>query len=364
MKLKKSLLTFSGLVRYYGRERNPKFKVSLLQRLRMWRRGFCTDSAVYYDFEAFGRPFFLTEYEMYARAIRINTGYTEVMNNKLVFNDLLEGLARTATVYGYVEKGKIRPHRGYPEFCSSDALMQLLREGQLLLCKAFVGSRGQGVFSLSYRDGHYYKSGETITPEELETLIQSLDQYMICDFIEQADYSNEVCAHTGNTIKVLTMIDPETNEAFIAAAAHRFGTTKSQPVDAYGEGGVCGVIDPETGVIYDAFRIAEGKRVKVTHHHETKAPIVGLQIPRWSEFREEVLALANKLSYVKYIAWDTILQNDGFTVVEGNTNSNIAIFQALKPLLLEERNRAFYRHHGVLRRKLPDSSEIQEREHS
>lgn len=354
-------LTLSGLVLYLKREQRPKFKVSIFRRIAMWRRGFCTDSAVYYDFKNFDPRLFLTEYEMYARAIRINVGYTEVLNNKLTFNDLLEGMAKTATVYGYVEKGTIRPHRNHPEFSSVEALKEVLQQKKRLLLKAFVGSRGQGVFSFSFDEGKYFQSGTEINEETITKVVSGLNHYLICDFVEQADYSNEVCAHTGNTVKVLTMIDPETNRAFIAAAAHRFGTRLSQPVDAYGQGGCCGVIDPETGQIYDAFRIVDNKRIRIEKHPESNAIIIGLTIPNWPQFKNDILALAEKFSYIKYIAWDTILQNEGFTVVEGNANTNIAIFQALKPLLLEERNRAFYRHHGVIRRKLPKPFESQER---
>ncbi|MFA7691514.1 MAG: hypothetical protein GX117_12685 [Candidatus Hydrogenedentes bacterium] len=352
--MKRILLTIASFLLFVKRELTTQQRISLWNTLKMWRRGFSRNAIIYYDFKRFDRSLFLTDYEMYTKVVKINLGYTELINNKIAFNDLISSVVRTAKVHAYIEKGRLIPHREKPGIDSVDALKALLKSGQKLIFKGFIGGFGKNVFALSWEDGSFYRNNTPIEEAEVESIVQNCHHYLVCDFVYQAAYARDIFPHSGNTIKFLTMIDPENKEAFIATAMHRFGTKQSAPVDAVGSQGCCAAIDLETGVLYDANRVENSKVIKITSHPDTNQAIVGVQIPNWNTLCEEVCALAKNFSYINYIAWDVLVQEDGFVVLEGNTNSGINLFQSFKPLLLNPRNRKFYRHHGIIR-NLPDT---------
>jgi hypothetical protein len=348
--IKKQLLSIAGLFRFIKRELKPKFIIPFHKKIQMWSMGFSAESFIYYDFKKFRKRDFLTEYQMYCRAIKINAGYTEVMNNKLLFNYLIQNVAKVPKIYAMVQNGKIIPLDNLRQIQDLKSLIEFCKIEKNLIIKIFESSSGYGVFKLSWIKNTVLLNDKPTSVEDLEQKLSILDNYMICECVTQASYSNEIFPGSVNTVKVYTLMDPYTNEPFIAGACHRFGTTASIPVDNIGPGGCLAFIDKEDGVLSKAYIIRNNKLMWIDDHPDTGATIKGVKIPNWHIIKEQMLAVAYQLSFLKYVAWDIAIQDDGFTILEGNANTDITGFQPFKPLLSDIRIRSFYIYHKVIRR--------------
>ena len=173
--------------------------------------------------------------------------------------------------------------------------------------------------------------------------------YVIAPRIEQAEYARRIFPHSLNTIRVMTMIDVDTGEATIPCAVHRFGVHATAPIDTFFAGGIVAPLDLETGELGTVVtQLVDGKRRILDVHPETGAIIRGLHVPHWQKVREELLALAEQLPFLPWIAWDVVITDDGFLINEGNEQPSLKLLQTFGPLLANPSVAKFLRHHGVV----------------
>lgn len=355
--MKEMLLSCAGVVRHLKKWLQPshgKFDMTLKQRLSVLFYGFMPDQAIYYDFKKHNRKDFITDWEMYTKAIRINAGYTELINNKLVFTDYMRSLVKMAPTPGYFMRGKVvaleaegpRAPQEPVEFFDAH-----LKDGEAYMIKKFDAGSGEGIFKIAKQDGKYYLNEKEISVEDLKAKMGKLNNYMLSEVVDQADYSKKIFPRTANTVKFITMIDPDTQEAFLAACFHRFGSERSVPVDNVGKGACVARINVDNGLMSPVYLVRDRKLSWITHHPDTNAPIEGEYVPGFNEVKEKILAVHNKIKYIKYIAWDVVIQNDGdFVLLEGNANTDMAGIQPFEPFLTNPRVRRFYQYHKVINR--------------
>ena len=84
-------------------------------------------------------------------------------------------------------------------------------------------------------------------------------------------------------------------------------------------------------------------------HPDSGAKIKGAVIPGWQDIKKEILALANKVSFMHFIAWDILVTEEGICIIEANTSSGVNIIQ----LWGGQRNKElgdFYRYHKAIRK--------------
>lgn len=356
MSMKETLLVGAGIVRYMKKWLQPshgKFKVSLGQRLSVFFYGFMPDQAVYYDFKKYHRKDYLTDWEMYTKAIKINAGYTELINNKLAFTDFMRAQVKMAPTPGYFMKGRIVPLEADGSQAAQDPMFFLkghMRNGRSYMIKKFDAGSGEGIFKIS-RLGEVFLLNDQEIPEKIfAEKMRRLNNYMISEVVDQADYAKKIFSKTANTVKFITMIDPDTEEAFLAACFHRFGSERSVPVDNIGKGACVARVDVESGLMAPVYLVRDRKLSWITHHPDTGAQIEGEYVPGFQQVKEKILNVHNHLKYIKYIAWDVVIQNDGFVLLEGNANTDMAGIQPFGPFLSDPRVRRFYQYHGVIKR--------------
>jgi hypothetical protein len=146
------------------------------------------------------------------------------------------------------------------------------------------------------------------------------------------------------------MWDYEKDEPFIAAAIHKFGTTKTAPVDNVGKGALSAAVDVETGIIGPALASPKlGVRRWHSHHPETGQPIEGTAIPTWSQLSDGLMKVMRRMRHIPYVGWDVVAGDDQFYLIEGNAHPDLGApgQSTTGPLLKDQRVRRFFEHHGV-----------------
>jgi hypothetical protein len=346
-----------------------RFEMPLRRRLWLWRHGFLSQADVIYDVDERTRHQYLSAYQRELTR-PINGRWCAALENKLLFHRLLDSFdSHRSVVYGHLDRGRFTPvdtpeteptargSDGSPAAVDATATADaatrvtdwLEATGRLVL-KPVHGVSGNRIFVCSSVDGSYHINGEETSPAAFGELVSSLDEYLVCEFVEQADYAAELYPESANTLRVLTMFDPDMDEPFIAAAAHRIGTNRSAPLDNWSRGGLSAAIDLSTGELSEGVQYPyDGCLERHATHPDTGAAIAGARVPDWPAIREGIETFAAGFPQLPYVGWDLIVTGPGeFTVIEGNECSGVRLFQVHRPLLADPRVRRFYEHHGVV----------------
>ena len=337
------------------------------RRLWLWRHGFLSRANVLYDVTEENYQNYLSDYQR-ERAAWLNSPRSIALDDKLIFHWMMEPFDahRTAT-YGLLKNGRFHdvstfgmavdgsgvvaeagPHRG-----TEDAVRwvtdRLKSEGTLVL-KPYRGGGGKNVMFCSIGDETYWVNSEERTAAEFESMITGLDDYLVSEAVEQADYARELFPKSVNTMRVLTMYDEEADEPYIPIVAHRVGNEQSAPVDNFSSGGLAAEVDRQTGKLSAAVHYPYAGQLDWHETHpDTDTKIKGVEVPNWSAIREGILDLAAAFSHTPYIGWDVVATGEGeFTVIEANNSSDMDILQVHRPLLADQRARRFYERRGAV----------------
>lgn len=334
-----------------------RFRMPLRRRLWLWRHGFLSQAHVLYSEDGITAENHHRYLSSYQRDLtqRINGRWGEALENKLLFHHLLDDFSEhRSTVHGHLMNGHYTPVDAEgPAARSADAadrIMTLLDENGRLVLKPTYGTIGKRILMYERTEDGYRVNDEEYSRESFAARIADLDDYLISEFVEQAPYASALYPDAPNTLRVLTMIDPDSGEPFVAAVAHRIGTDRSAPLDNWSRGGLSAAVDHETGELGEGVQYPyDGHRERHASHPNTGAPIAGVLIPGWPTIREGILDIAAGCSQIPYVGWDLVITGEGeFTLIEGNNCSGVRIFQVHEPLLDDPRIRRFYDHYDAL----------------
>src|SRR5690625_1646963 len=343
--LKTMKTNYTALSYLFNLEKENKSKTSL--RIKAWClfKGFGSAKYELYNLQKNNYKLYLSDYQR-RKTVKINGPYSLIINDKYLFGELFKEL--TATIFGRVKKG-ILYFNGKESNINN--LLELISNKEEIIVKKFRGGGGKGIYRLSYMDEKYYLDDQVVDIKEIQNFITGLSDHLIMEHLKQMDYSNKIYSETINSIRVLTMIDPVTNEPFIAIAVHKFGSEKTKPADNVWKGGMTALIDLETGVLAkSAYHKENNNEIEwIPEHPDTKVKVEGTIVPNWSKVKEAVLEIARKHDYLKYVGWDVVVTLDGVKVIEGNNYSDVNILQIHQPLLQNERVKKFYKHYKIIK---------------
>lgn len=329
----------------------PRYDMSWSHRLWLYRNEFASSRGVMYDLTEDRIDDYLTDLE-HQRTGKINRGVKEIVENKLIYHLLfsekypscIPDLLATVSTDNDISYVK-REHNSM-----ADVLEGL--DGQKAVVKPKIASGGSDVHILQ-RDGNdILFDGESTSELELRERLSKLPESIVVEYVQQADYAEEIYPAGANTIRVLTMVDPQNDEPFIAAAVHRFGTRESGHVDNWSSGGLSAAVNTETGELGKTAASPKGGEFsRGTHHPDTGEEIAGTVVPNWETVREMILEIAGQWrELLPYAGWDVVVTDASGSVkiIEANSTPDVDLMQTHDPLLADERARRFYHHHGVL----------------
>ncbi len=325
-------------------QREVPFETPLKRRIEIWRSGNRDVSHKMYDLSPTGRLNYLPDLARLETYFINSSLAKDILRSKLLFTKLLETYLTVPKIVALVIRGKV-----FVEGRAGDGILALVdRHGSTVL-KPSNSSHGRGVYRLEANPLRL--NGERISESELQALVATLDNYLITEMVQQAAYAESIFPQTTNTVRVMSFVDPDTEQPFIARAVHRFGTKDTVPTDNWSRGGLCALMDAETGRLGRGVRhIARtgGKLAWQSHHPDTGAAIEGVHVPHWTPMCEALLGAVRALPFLLYVGWDVAVIDDGFCIIEGNGNPDIDLLQVHGGLLSDPRVRRFYEHHGVI----------------
>lgn len=320
------------------------FKVNFFTKLRCnIFGGFIADQYVLYDLKHNDKGEYLSEFDWY-KSRYINEPFDFAFNNKVICAEILKQYIWVAENLFIKNKGILYDFdRG--EKNNGDVLKSL-REREQLILKPFASGKGNGVHLLRHDGEKIYIDEREKDEGELFRLLDEKDEYVICEFIRQHSYAEDLYDKTANTIRLITMRDIDTHVNKIFFAVQRIGTSRTIPVDNGSKGGLISKIDPESG------RLSEAKSLRSTQtfwvHPDSGKRIKGVCVPGWTDITKEILKVADKLPYMDFIAWDILVTEKGPCVIEANTSSGVNIIQLWGGQRKGELG-DFFRHYNVIK---------------
>lgn len=308
-----------------------RYDVPLPTLLRLWRNGYFSYCGVLYDTNRL--DLYLSDIEQH-RTQRINGSMGEILRNKYIAKQFLkeEFSDNLPETYAIVRNSRF-------ESLSADvkSLDRLVDSVGPVVCKPVSGGRGEGVHVVE-------------TPKEAAKVEPSLSDHIIVERIQQHEFEESVFPASLNTMRIVTMVDPDTDELNIGVATHRFGVDASAPTDNWSAGGIAAQIDVDTGKLGAAVHAHGSEKRWLSNHPETGTRIEGKTVPNWQAVRHLALSASGELAEIlPYIGWDIAVSSSSVPIIiEGNRASDVDIMQMHEPLLADDRRRRFYEYHGVI----------------
>jgi hypothetical protein len=250
--------------------------------------------------------------------------------------------------YALIKKGRIYPINRERTITNFDQLVEYIKEKPIVL-KPVHGGGGKNVMLIDHQSGSIRCNKIPSDQQKLKEHIESMDEVLITEFIEQGHFPNSLYPESTNTMRIVTIRDVDTDKPFIVRAVQRIGNQKTVPQDNFTKGGMSSMIDLESGILSPAATHPKSSTLEWYDSHPVSGvSFAGQQIPGWDQIKRTILEAAEELPFLKCIGWDILLTESGPVALEGNSQPDPDVLQCHGPLLQNERVFRFYRHYGVV----------------
>ena len=313
---------------FFARQTNT-YNLTAKEVRKARKMGFTADEYMIYGLKHNDPAEYVSEYEreIFREAAK---EYRILLDNKVVFYNLIRNFAPTNQIFSYKMKGVYCAlETGYEE----ENLVHKLKELGKLVYKVPNAGGGEGFHLLEYVEANYYVDRQSVEEDVILSLLNR-DDYLIEEYCYQGSFENELWEYSVNTIRIIT-IDFE-GDIQVPAAIQRIGCQLNRCVDNASAGGLFAEIDVDSGKLSAArsystefFRPDNGVEQVFAFHPIKGSQIEGLLIPNWKKLREDIIALHQKLSFtgIDFYAWDIALGDDGYKVIEANTSCGMKFLQ-------------------------------------
>ena len=302
--------------------------VSLSQKLWSWKRGFLSYRTYQYGLTPDNYTSFLADYDYYWLN-RINNDYQKWINDKTTYRLILEPYKDYLPKYylSLFKRGSRTVMSRMPDCpagITSDfnGLVKLLKQEKKLALKASAGTHGDGFYCLAYENDAFCINGEVCTPEQLQKVVADLDSfYVVTEYIDMHHDVKKIYAKSVNTIRMMVInehgYDPKIMQTYM-----RIGSEKTGYTDNVGYGGICVMVDKETGELFQPETIKDHHFYPCPNHPDTGTPIAGF-LPNWKLIQEKVLEISRYLCELEYLGYDIAITEDGFCILEINIHQDL-----------------------------------------
>ncbi|MBU0640958.1 MAG: hypothetical protein KKB50_19010 [Planctomycetes bacterium] len=329
-----------------------KSHVSLVGRVRAWSHGFVPDSYVIYNLGTNNPREYVSDYAQLVQTPVINHDYRIVLNDKILFREVLHRFAEhLPRLYCVLRGDTVRALDEQGAINCLDAVLDLCERNGALVVKPVIGCCGRGIMVLSTHADTWRLNGtETSRTKLASTLAGQAEACLVSEHVAQANYAATIFPHATNSIRLLTMWNAADDAPFLAAAVHRFGTPATIPADNWSRGGLSAAVDLMSGELGPGVAYPRSKRLRWHNRHpDSGAALAGTVVPRWSQTVAHLLEIARSVPFLPCVGWDVVVTEESFKLIEGNAHSDLNLLQVHGPLLKNPRVRAFYEQQRVIR---------------
>ena len=329
------------IVRIVFAKRN--FKVSIFRGLYFnFHGGFTSDQVALYHLTKENKKMYLSELDWY-KSRRINYPNSHMLNDKLKCTEIIKK-------YVMVPKTVLKKQNNIlvtdnNEKITIDEAIELIQNNKSCFFKPIAQGKGRGILKIEYIKKDFYIDYEKASKNQIKELLNLKDNYFISQSVVQADYLKKIYDKTSNTIRLVTARD-NNNQVKVLFAVQRIGTKKTIPVDNGSRGGLVSKIDTKTGILSEAKSIQNNNTY--IYHPDSNFKIKGICIPRWEEIKNKMIKVMKKLPQFKFIAWDILVTNDDFYILEANSSSGVNIIQVFGGERYQELGK-FYKEQGIIK---------------
>jgi len=320
-------------------------KEGIRQQLWAFRKGFYLETINLCEITPRNVHEYISD-KAYLKLHPINSEYSKMIDNKFFLPFLLKEYPDIVPKYYYlIDKGRLI--KMDPELPDDKGPLQLCKETLRLAIKPSSSTMGTGFYRLEWKDERFYLNNKPVEIQEFNSIIQSLDNYLVTEYVNQNKYAAEINPSSVNTVRLICLRHSSSNKFFIPISFHRFGI-EGKFVDNMGAdgGGIVSYIDIQTGQIRNINIIKEnGKLKKVIgdiKHPNSNKQITGIVIPNWAEMTNKVLTFLNNLSFLKYVGLDIVITEDGFKILEINSLPTLMGVQFEEGVFKDDKVKRFF----------------------
>jgi hypothetical protein len=284
----------------------------------------------------------------YLKMHPINGQFSHWIDDKLTLKYLLAKYdAYLPEYYGFLKRGRFIRLMDYPLLlpCDFGGLLELLHQKTELALKKNASSNSVGFFNVKYSNGSYFINGNLISEKEFSVFIQSLDEYLVTEYVHAHSFLKNINILSPNIIRLMVVNMDGYNPKLIASYL-RIGQRSTGYTELTSSGGLfCGV-NLENGRLFEP-KLFDGPIVKDTPlHPDTKISIEGT-LPNWNKLVDIILDICRYLANLKYLGFDIIITESSFKIIEINSLSGISYMQLFYPLLNSPLGKSFFHSLGL-----------------
>ena len=209
--------------------------------------------------------------------------------------------------------------------------------------KVIDGECADGVFHIVTCNGKVAYSGNLYTVKQFIDMLPQKTRFILQEKMpNQHSAISALHPKAVNTIRLVTVIDPETNKPIVFSAVLRVGV-KDNDVDNWAAGGLSIGIDTEKQELRKYGFYKPGFGTKTTEYPDSHIVFEGYKVPYLKEAIEEAVRFHRMLPTIHSIGWDIAITETGPCFIEGNDNWEISLMQISNHGLQKEFKKYFYK---------------------
>lgn len=329
------------------------FHVPFPNRLKYALKGFTANESVWFDLEKNDMRDYISEYER-VNSREINGVYKVILDDKLLFEEIFRHYAKVPAVYAWISDGVVYGRHGCE--VNDRNWMDLIKRFGAVVLKSESGYEGKGTYIIKMVNNDalncFLVNGVSASEQDVRALLLKSSRAILCEYIKQSAFEDSLYPDASNTLRIVCAKKKGEAEARVVKAVQRVGNDFSRPMDNVSAGAIACPIDLETGrlgmgCIPKTHKRPEGARF-FSKHPDTGAVLAGKVIPGWDQLKKEIKDLSDQFPFLNYIAWDILLTEDGFCVIEANASSGCMMFQIEHGVRNEEIG-DIYRSYGIIK---------------